>query len=261
MDLRHDVGMNDAKEQPILDSLGDRMKGYERVANHSLMRRVPVIVRVDGRAFHTWTRGLGRPFDTIFMRIMDNVACALCKEMAGTVFAFVQSDEVSVLLHTYKRLATEPWLDNRISKLCSISASVATAAFNDYAKLQWPTRCSAYFDARCFTLPPAEVVNYFLWRQQDATRNSIQMLARSLASHRECHGLNTNQLQELCWQRGKNWNDLPTQCRRGRAANRQQLGNDRTGWVIDNEVPIFKAKGRDYIEQLLAIEDESKPAD
>jgi len=226
------------------DSLGDRMKRYERAHDIALPPRMPVIVRVDGRAFHTWTRGFSRPFDERLIFWMDSVAEQLCRELDGAQVAYVQSDEISVLLHNYKRFATQPWLSNRLQKVCSLSAAIASASMTLLAGRV------AHFDARAFVLPESEVTNYFLWRQQDATRNSLQMLARSLYSHSECDEKNQADMQEMCFQKGQNWNDLAPELKRGRCIVR-----DGIGWKSEAP-PILKAEDREYIERFLATETE-----
>lgn len=253
----------DARELPPLrgDGLGDRMKGYEEAARTSLPRRLPVVIRVDGKAFHTFTRGLQRPFDPGFVDAMDEVALALCGEVEGAAFAYVQSDEVSVLVHNYRRLKTQPWFDNQVQKVVSVAASVAAAVMTS----QWPRVFGAggarlaFFDARAFVLPEAEVANYFLWRQRDATRNSVQMLARSLYSHAACEDKDNAALQEMCFQKGQNWNDLPVHLRRGRCVSRVSEWREgevaRSRWSVDREPPVFSS-ARDYIERHLAVEEE-----
>jgi len=205
----------------VHDDLGDRMKRYEHVTRAYLPRRTYTIVRVDGRAFHTLTKGCERPYDENLADYMDLTAVALCKEMAGAQFAFVQSDEISVLLTDFASTHTEPWFGGNIQKICSISAAVATAAFNNY---WWPAapwqdfRGTAYFDSRVFTIPdPTEVHNYFVWRQKDATRNSISMAAQSHFSHAELQGLSSDALQEKMWvEKDVNWNNYPVGFKRGR---------------------------------------------
>ncbi len=181
--------------------LPDRMKGYEAANRHLLTRRTPVIVRVDGKAFHTWTRGLDRPFDKGFMDSMYAAAKHTAEEMQGFKLAYIQSDEASFLLTDYDELATEPWLGNVVAKVVSISASTFTAYFN----AQWPSRLPAMFDARTFNVPEADVANYFLWRAQDWQRNSLQMYAQSFFSHKELHKKNHADLHELLHGIGKNW--------------------------------------------------------
>lgn len=241
------------------DALGDRMKTYEVATRTTLTRRLPVIIRADGKAFHTYTRGLERPFDVYLIEVMNSVAMALAEEVEGTVIAYVQSDEISLLVHNYKRLQTQPWFDNQVQKMVSVAASVAAATMTaESARLFGSTR-PAYFDARAFVLPEAEVANYFLWRQQDASRNSIQMLARSLYSHKELDQKNTADLNEMCFKKGRNWNDLPTYQRRGRCIVRIEEDHDgvmRSKWIVDNEIPLFN-QDRAYIEKHLEVMNES----
>lgn len=234
------------------NSLGDRMKLYERAHDIALPPRMPLIVRVDGRAFHSWTRGFERPFDFTLIDWMDNVAISLCKEIAGAQMAYVQSDEVSVLVHNYKRHETEPWVKNRLQKITSLAASIAASTMTLLAERV------AEFDARAFVLPESEVANYFLWRQQDATRNSIQMLARSVYSHKQCDGKSQSELQEMCWQKGENWNDLPAHLKRGRCVLRHPAPALMSlQWAVDTQIPIWKNEGRDYIESFLVTEEEA----
>jgi tRNA(His) 5'-end guanylyltransferase len=231
---------------PGRDSLGDRMKLCERAHDIALPARMPVILRVDGKAFHTWTRSMDKPFDLTLVDWMNETAIDLCGHVQGAQFAYVQSDEISILLHNYKRFASQAWLENRIQKVCSVSASIAAA------KMTLLSGRLAHFDARAFVLSEAEVTNYFLWRQNDATRHSIQMLARSLYSHKQCENKDCNVLQELCFQKGHNWNDLPTHLRRGRCVVRDEQGR----WVVDREIPIWKEAGRQYVERFLETEPE-----
>lgn len=229
-------------------SLGDRMKGYEFACRATLPRRMPVILRVDGKAFHTFTRRMNRPFDFSFIEAMNLVALELCREAQGAQIAYVQSDEISVLLHNYKRLETDAWFDNQVQKIVSVSSASAAATMSLYYGRP------ALFDARTFVLPEAEVCNYFIWRQQDATRNSIQMLARSRYSHSECDGKNAAELQEMCFQAGDNWNNLSTHLKRGRFAVRDKENRE---WLIDNDPPIL-TQDRAYVERHLAVDSDGK---
>jgi tRNA(His) guanylyltransferase len=199
-------------------ALGDRMKAHEAVTRQILPARCWTIIRVDGRSFHQYLRGSERPFDEAFMADMDAVAEALCTEMAGAVFAYTQSDEISVLLTDFGSAGTQPWFGGVLAKQVSIAASLATAVLNE----RRPGK-RALFDARVFTLAdPTEVANYFLWRQRDAVRNSISMAAQSKFSHRQLHGVNTGAMQELLWsEHGINWDHYPAGCKRGRVTVRR----------------------------------------
>lgn len=229
------------------DNLGDRMKiFYENITRIFLPRRTYTIIRIDGKAFHTYTKGLDRPFDDKFVNDMDETACYLCKNIQGAKFAFVQSDEISILLTDFDSLTTSAWFDGNIQKMVSVSASLATAKFNELR----PNKI-ALFDSRVFTISSrVEVENYFIWRQQDATRNSISSVAQSLYSHKELNNVNSNQKQEMIFQKGINWNDYPSRMKRGGFIGKISIEKDepnpvpntpivfRTVWV-DIECPIF----------------------
>lgn len=195
-------------------ALGDRMKAYEATARTLLPRRTYTLLRCDGRAFHSYLRGAAKPYDEALMADMDAVAEALCVEIAGAVFAYVQSDEISVLVSDFGATNTEPWFGGGVQKICSIAAATATAALIARRGVdRMPT-----FDARVFTIAdPVEVGNYFLWRQRDAVRNSIQMAGQTYFSHSSLHGVSTGQIQERLWsEKAINWNDYPDGCKRGR---------------------------------------------
>jgi tRNA(His) guanylyltransferase len=241
------------------ESLGDRMKEYERASRQVLPRRLPLILRIDGKAFHTATRDCERPFDAKLIDVMNGAAVHLCEEAQGAVFGYVQSDEISVLLHNYKRIASDAWFDNEVQKLVSIAASMVAA----YVSTAWKR---VAFDARAFVLPEKEVVNYFIWRQQDATRNSIQMAARAIYTHAECKNKSTSEMQEMLHANGINWNDYPIGCKRGRAIVRISRSSastspdgapievERAPWAVVDP-PIF-TQDRAFIERHLATEPE-----
>lgn len=195
------------------DALGTRMKeNYEQRVRHMLPRRTYTIVRLDGRSFHTYTRGLDRPFDQQLMDDMGEVALFLCREVAGVALAYTQSDEISLVLTDFANPKTEAWFDGNQQKIVSISAALATAKFNELR----PGKI-AVFDSRAFTIPdPGEVGNYLVWRQQDATRNSVSMAAQAHFSHRELHGKSGGEMQDMLWrEHGINWNNYPDRFKRG----------------------------------------------
>lgn len=241
------------------DSLGDRMKAYESVPRARLMPKTPVLLRLDGKAFHTLTRGMDRPYDERFMRCMWSTATELCDSIQGCKIAYVQSDEITLLLIDYQTYQTQGWFDYEVQKMCSISASIATAAFGDKFRELFPERkATPLFDARCWNLPREEVANCLIWRQQDASRNSIQMLAQAHFSHKEMHLKNCSMLQDmLMLDKGVNWNDQPVPFKRGACAIRESYAGPensiRHRWVIDENVPIF-TQNRDYVERCLAVE-------
>lgn len=199
-------------------ALGDRMKRHEAAYRNVLPRRTYTLLRVDIRAAHSYLRGAAKPFDEQFMADMDAVAEALCQEITGSVFAYTQSDEISMLVTDFASEQTEPWFGGVIAKQVSISAALATAVLNERRP---GTR--ALFDSRVFTLAdPVEVANYFLWRQRDCVRNSISMAAQAHFSHTRLHGVNSGGMQELLWSEADvNWNDYPDGAKRGRVSVRR----------------------------------------
>lgn len=243
------------------------MKRYEICTQQKLLRRTPVIIRVDGKAFHSFTRKFPdrTPFSEIMHARMSAVTVALVMQVQTAVLAYTQSDEVSVLLKDWSTHETQQWFDGSVQKLASVASSIATAAFN-YSMMQapffqitqptWPTCVQdfALFDARAFNVPMEEVTNYFIWRQQDATRNSIQMLGRHYFSQKQMHGLNGEQIQEKIWQEHDvNWNDLSTWMKRGSCVKALPSVSSAVPYV-DDDIPIFTAD-RNYIEDLLKNEE------
>jgi len=236
--------------------LGDRMKKYEKVSKTKLMRRTPVIIRLDGKAFHTWTRQLinvdqvlkTEPYGEVMHKAMFYTTEYLMQNIQNAVFAYSQSDEISILLNDWKRLTTDQWFDGTIQKIVSVAASMATVGFNTNPVIKCMDLKPAVFDARVFNVPLDEVANYFVWRQQDATRNSIQMLGQYYFSHKQMHGKNISQVQDMLMaEHNVNWNDVDTRKKRG--------------WCFasdgyDNEIPIF-TKDRYFIEQYLGTEDDT----
>jgi tRNA(His) 5'-end guanylyltransferase len=231
------------------DTLGDRMKRYENVNRAVLPPRTYTLVRVDGRAFHTLLKKAERPFDMGVVNLMDRVALALCQDMSGVVFAYTQSDEVSVLMTDFDTHDRQPWFGGVVQKIASVSASIATASFN-YGWQRSKSPQVPMFDGRVWSIPEqCEVANYFLWRQRDAIRNSIQMLAQSEFAHGDLQGLDTNQLQEKLWQeRGINWNDLDIGLKRGRVIVRD---SEVCGeWKI-SPAPHFQATPEHWLAMVI----------
>lgn len=248
-------------------SLGTRIKeNYENRTRFKLTRRTPTIIRIDGKAFHTWTKGLERPFDQGLMTDMDEVAKYLCKNIQGCKFAYIQSDEINLLLTDWDTLTTDAWFDYNVQKMCSVSTSMATSEFN-YARcrrhmvdlsrdthvrdVELPRK--AEFDSRVFQVPYSEINNYFLWRQQDATRNSIASVAQSMYSHKELFGKNTDQMQEMIFQKGTNWNNYIPYFKRGRVVKKVEvISNEttRSKWEVDAGIPVF-SQSPDYLMSLI----------
>lgn len=246
------------------------MKGYEAASRHVLPARMPMIIRVDGRAFHTYTRGL-TPFSGGFKMAMDAVALELCREITNCKLAFVQSDEISLLLVDYENLNTQPYFGGVIQKIVSVTAATAAVkmtleswrlmAEKGISSSEVALPCT--FDSRVFVMSQDDVQNYFIWRQQDWTRNSIQMLARSQFSQKQCQGKSCEQLKDMLINEKKiNWNDMATWAKRGRCYIKvPMMRTVPTGpkagesirvmdWYLDESIPIF-TQNRDYINQLV----------
>ena len=233
-------------------SFGDRMKEYERVGDVKLTRRLPMVIRLDGKAFHSWTKKAGcvRPFDHTLMDMMAGLAQYLCESIDGAVFGYTQSDEISILVRDDRNIDTVAWFDKRLQKIVSVAASMATYWFN--ANNAFAKKVPAFFDARAFVLPEHEVRNYFVWRQEDATTNSLSMLAQSLYASGELHGKKRASLHDMCWRKGRNWNDLTAAEKRGVCVYREEVTvSGRQGpvkrmkFVVDRDIPIFASHDAD----------------
>jgi tRNA(His) guanylyltransferase len=264
---------------PMQLSHGERMKDfYEKRDQTYLTRRSPVIIRLDGRAFHSFTKKFEKPFSERLSNMMNLTAKYLCENISGAKCAYVQSDEISILVTDYDRLSMDAWFDYNIQKMVSISASMATAEFNkhylwyEYAK--WCTWSDeerkihnknitedklfetfnknklANFDARVFNVPKDEVVNYFIWRQNDWIRNSVHMLTRSLYSQRECQNKNQTKMHDMLHEKGVNWVELEDKWKNG-----SYITHVDSKWIINDKCPIFK-NDRDSIENLLIFEED-----
>ena len=250
--------------------LDERMKKYEYVTRHYLMCRTPVIVRIDGKAFHTFTKGMKKPFDHIFMESMQDTMKYLCENVQGCVLGYCQSDEISLLLIDYDTLETSAWFDNNLSKLISITSSLASVYFNqqfyinlvDYRvknyksknrDVDYENRLLAnisslpIFDSRAFNLQKEEVNNYFVWRQQDAIKNAIQMIGRAYFNHKELENKNGKDIVGMLDNIKVNYHSYTTSEKRGTCC----IKTDK-GWNLDTEIPIFK-DDKDYIEKLIYI--------
>ncbi len=231
-------------------SLGDRMKvNYENRFRYQLTRRTPVIMRLDGKAFHTLTKGCERPFDTPLNDCMRKAAVATLSEVQGAQCAYIQSDEINILLVDYKRLNSEAWFDYGIQKMTSVAASVCSVAFSEaFGK-------SAHFDCRVFNVPEAEVCNYFIWRQQDWARNSLSMFAQSFFSTRELHKKNGPAMHEMLHGIDQNWASLPIVWKNGTFIEKKEYGivdGIRSKWESLSAYTF--SKHRAVIENFLEVD-------
>lgn len=250
-----------------IKTLSDRMKDYEVVSDYRLTKKTPVIVRIDGKAFHTYTKGLDKPFDNILSEAMNYVCRKLIETIQGCKFAYTQSDEISLLLTDWDKSTTDCYFNYRVQKMVSVLASSVTMYFNQYIvskvlcwqkgeselseKLfdKWAAKAGcAMFDARAYNLPKEEVCNYFIWRQEDASRNSIQSLGRSKFSFKQMLNKKNNEVQDMLFNEYDiNWNFIDTKWKRGFAVYR-----DEDGIKSDFEIPLFK-QNRAFIDKYLII--------
>lgn len=273
----------------VHDELGMRMKEYENVSANKLTRRTPVAIRIDGKAFHTFTRGFDKPFDRVLMKAMQDTMKYLCERVQGCVLGYTQSDEITLILVDYKQLNSSAWFDYKVQKLCSVTASMATLGFSKAFKnalyeeeCLWDTGLTpqdveiqrfhqeymrtlkaaedkgAMFDARCFNIPKEEVTNLIYWRQLDAIRHSIQMIGQANFSHKELQGKSCEKIKEmLLAEKGMNWDYFSPVYKYDscciKVAETDPDGVIRANWEIDENVPLFIGDGREYIESLIQI--------
>lgn len=245
-----------------LPSLGDRMKEYENITRTHLIRRMPAILRLDGRAFHTFTKDFQKPFDEILYKALLQTAIKLMEEIQTVTLCYMQSDEMSFLLKDYTKIETQSWFSGNIQKIVSISAAIASVEFNWFSFLLKAHDGLPVFDARVFNIPKEDVTNYFLWRQQDATRNSINSTGQVHFSHNELLGLPQTLVLDKLLKKSIDWSKTATKYKRGtclyyenkfsmRGANDWKVTGPTLGrgkLVQDFEMPII-TEDRDYIER------------
>lgn len=257
------------------DAISQRMKDYEQRNQYYLQRKIPVIIRVDMRSGHTFTKNFEKPIDPVFLTAIQNTMLYCCEHIEGCVLGYCQSDEITFVLQDYAGIETEAWFKYRIDKLCSIVASMATMAFIQefYERIKLikdATRVNIYteaihqgvmFDARCFNLPKEEVCNLIYWRQLDASRNSIQGWGQKFFSHKELLNKSCDEIQNMLMTHYDfNWNHLPTHLKRGCACRKLTYKIDiarqhdsLTKWTLDYEMPILKGEDRAYVNELIFI--------
>lgn len=247
-------------------SLATRMKDYENETRTYLKSKKPVIIRLDGRAFHTFTRGLNKPYDEILSNTMVDTALLLSHEIQNVKFAYTQSDEISLCLLDTETENTQPYFNNNIQKICSVAASTCTIFFyknylrtlqkeiplpniddvedlknldiNSYKYWQklydYPT-----FDCRCFNIPQSEIPSYFIWRWKDCKRNSIEASARSLYSAKDLLNHNSKELLQMISDKGIDWNDYPEHFKYGTYISKDEELGWRTFFDTDDFVNFY----------------------
>lgn len=183
-----------------------------------------IALRLDGKAFHTYTRGLQRPFDSLFMEAMDETTSILCREVSGTVLGYTQSDEISLFLSVKKNENTQPWLGGAIQKIVSVSAAIATANFNAIRTRQGFGDTLAYFDSRIMSFASVEDIDdYCAWRRADAIKNSTSMAADVHFSPKQLELKNSEERREMLASLGSPWDELPAGFRYGRFTMRERF--------------------------------------
>lgn len=251
------------------------MKRYEKHGMGILDSKVPVIIRVDGKSFSKLTRGLDKPWDSTFIECMQETARYLAENIQGCKLAYVQSDEISLLLTDFETEDTQGWFGYKVQKMASVSAALASTAFTtsffnyfeEYQKEVLSKKLLPVFDSRCFSVKDHDVSNYFTWRQKDAIRNSVQMLARAYFSHKQCNNKSCEELKEMLRGINVHWELEDSYCRRGgcvvkvkedaqvsytdkRTGEENTIEVTRNVWKVDTDIPLFW-EDRNYTEQYI----------
>lgn len=279
------------------DSLGDRQKQYEISSETFLVPKMPIVIRIDGKAFHTYTKGMVKPFDELLGTAMKRTMQALCKDIHTCVFGYTQSDEITLILRLPDRIKSQAYMNRRVQKITSLSASKATKYFNkffieEFRKLEDEQRKNtveivkiigkygadsdeaikarakanlvddklmsnysrklgeAEFDSRAFNVPEWDCINNIIWRQQDAIRNSVEMVGHVHFSANQLHKVNVEGIKSmLLEQKGIDWEkDFTIYQRRGACCYRtfvKKVGKDgkeilRSLWYIDENMPVIQ---------------------
>jgi tRNA(His) 5'-end guanylyltransferase len=266
------------------------MKTYENAFSNKFPIKHPLILRLDGVHFHTNVKrwNCKKPFDPELIDAMQFTAKVLCESISGAKIAYVQSDEITILIRDDMDFGTMPWYDKKINKIMSVVAAKASNAFNYcYHQMRgdaWENEDGemvyegktitlpdmAEFDCRGYILPENEINNAFLWRQNDCISNSVQMLGRAHFSHKELQRKSNDDIKSmLIKNRDTDWDELATECQRGACIIRKQFpkkipSRDDKGlimhglfdtimvpaWTIDTEIPIF-TEDTEYINQFM----------
>jgi tRNA(His) 5'-end guanylyltransferase len=215
----------------VRDPLGDRIKRYEdRETSRRAMKGLPLVIRVDGRSFSRFTKGMARPYDIDFAKLMVEVTKYLVDELHG-ICGYTQSDEISIIVDPFLSKKddillsfggfgeTEFLFDGRLQKLVSVSAGLATARFMQDAIRLWPDRCRKHlpvFDSRVFEVPNREEASWAIaWRLADCEKNAVTMAARAHFSHKELHGKSGRDMIQMLADKGEDFFALPASFRRG----------------------------------------------
>lgn len=242
------------------DLMGNRFKAYEAASSMHMIPGIPKIIRLDGKAFHTFTKGCEQPYDWNIMSAMAAGAVAVMKEIGGSArLAYIQSDECSIVLNDKPRIESSPWFDNNLVKMATVSSSIMSVNFSwaYYEALASSGSQAgsvefkpAYFDARIFPVPNVwEMHNAILWRQFDAIKNSKSQYARHYFSQKQVHEKNGEQkVQMMKDQHGFDWHTAPTWTKHGIVVRRGTMGK----FEIDMNIPEFKVD-KDYLAKIYEV--------
>lgn len=262
------------------DSLGNRMKMYEHgytgeestwtigsAGNQIVSSYEPVFVRIDGKAFSTWTKQMNatKPFSKPLSYLFQKATIKTCEEIGQVIMAYSQSDEVTFLLNGWQNPQSQIYFGGKVQKIASVLASTFTAFFNvdGYIFMEetkskvWPHEYTpwipAFFDARVWNVPENEIENVFIWRQMDAKRNSIQTLAQSMFSHKQLHGINTQDMKKMLSEEGIDWEECSNLQKWGFAVYKENYDLPqadgvivRSRWKVDTDIPFF-VDSREYL--------------
>ena len=253
-----------------------RMKSYENCYRFYAPARTPLILRIDGCHFHSFTKGFSKPYDAALAESMQETMRKLCENIQGVKFGYTQSDEISLVLTDYDSLNTTPWFGKNIQKMCSVAASMATLFFNDAFRYYSRTpehynaiaHKTAIFDCRAFVIPKEEINNYFWWRQSDCIRNSISSYAQRFFSQRDLNSVSCDEMKQMLHEIGQDWEFMPDSYRKGVGCIKVSKNKifthpvfkttetvEKKTWEIDNNVPIFH-ECPEYIKLLVEVKDD-----
>lgn len=264
------------------DSLGNRQKSYEAVYKQKLIPKAPIVCRIDGKNFHGYTKGMAKPFDELLMNTMQETMLALCKDLPTCKLGYTQSDEITLVFICDDIIKTEGLFKYKAQKIMSIVASKATKYFNKFfyenvqkletnktafknvvdVKVYKKKLFDAEFDCRVMNIPEWDVINNLIWRQQDATRNSIQMLGQANFTHEELQNKNCSEIQDMLMLEKKiNWNDLEIPKKRGACCYRiEKEGKKRKVWEVDIEMPILtESKAKEKFIKIMFGDTKNNP--
>lgn len=263
------------------DSLGNRQKAYEAVYKQTLVQKTPIVIRIDGKAFHSFTKKMAKPFDDLIIDTMQKTMLELCKDLATCKFGYTQSDEITLVCICDDVIRTEGLFKYKAQKIISIVASKATKYFNkifyeNVQKLENNPKeyknvvdiniyknklFEAEFDCRVMNIPEWDVINNIIWRQQDATRNSIQMLGQAYFTQKELEKKNCSEIMDkLMNEKNINWNNLEIYKKRGSCCYRKENDKKRKKWIIDKNMQILTTpEAKEKFTKILYSETKNNP--